>query len=202
MADPLPPDKADLIRELKRADPSLSAREIARRVGTTATTVLRHLTPKTPRTPRPSRPPRLSREPSGRFITKDPARYERMRAMYLANEKYTVISRELGVSLATIREHTRDLPRRGFQGVPKIMKPERCVIVEVFGEEGPYMIQPTGRMEFCSSSLAPERQWHMEAVDTRDGRIKMLPVADIAKWAQPVMNGPAIASQNILHDRA
>lgn len=201
MAEPLPPDKAALILAMKAADPGLSARAIARAVGTTASTVLRHLRglKKPAKRPRPPRPPR---EPSGRYITRDKARYERMRAMFLANEKYAVIAKELGVSVTTIREHTRDLPRRDLKGVFKTMKPERCVIIEVFGESGPYMVQPTGRMEFCSSALAPERQWHLEAVDTRDGRIKLLPVADISKWAQPVANGPAITSQKILHDRA
>ena len=68
---------------------------------------------------------------------------------------------------------------------------KRCVILATLDDPAPYLVQPTGRMEFCATGQAPERQWQIEVMDTRDGRLKMIAQADITKWALPLGSGYA-----------
>lgn len=101
----------------------------------------------------------------------------------------TGIAKAVKTSYSTVRKYTRDAPRRKERDMG--IRESRCVVVTILGEE-PVLMQPTGRMDYCSSYLGPERQWHFEALDTRDGRLKMLPMADIEKWVQPVNGAPPL----------
>lgn len=123
-----------------------------------------------------------------------------IRAAYTRGDRIAAIEALYSVSDGTIRRVTKGLPRRTKERDGVDMK--KCVLIEVHGEAGPYMVQPTGKMEFCTSALAVERQWHMEVVDARDGRIKLIPMAEIAVWAQPVQNAPSITSQKRVQHRA
>lgn len=115
----------------------------------------------------------------------------KLREMYIANEKIAVIAATIKCTEQTVRQHTKHLPRR-IRSKTLEVNMQRCVIITTLDEDKPYLVQPTGRMEFCSSALAPERQWQIEVVDTRDGRMKMIAQADIVTWKQPMHGAPPL----------
>ena len=115
----------------------------------------------------------------------------RLREMYVAGEKVAVIAASLKITEQTVRMHTQHLPRRIRRATLEVNM-QRCVIITTLDEATPYLVQPTGRMEFCSSAVAPERQWQLEVMDTRDGRLKMIAQADILTWKQPIHGAPPL----------
>lgn len=116
---------------------------------------------------------------------------EKLRQMYADGEKVAVIAATLKCTEQTVRMHTKHLPRRIRRKTLEV-NVQRCVIISTLDEETPYLVQPTGRMEFCSTGIAPERQWQIEVMDTRDARLKMIAMADILTWKQPLHGAPAL----------
>lgn len=114
-----------------------------------------------------------------------------LREMYIGSVKVAAIAAHIGCTQQTVRIYTKHLPRR-IRSKTLEVNMQRCVIVSTLDESVPYLVQPTGRMEFCSTAASPERQWQIELVDTRDGRLKMVALADILTWEQVIPGGPSI----------
>lgn len=123
-----------------------------------------------------------------------------IRAAYVRGDKISVIEAAYKVHEGTVRRVTQGLPRR--QKDRETVNMQKCVLIDLHGENSPYMVQPTGRMEFCTSSLALERQWHVEVVDARDGRIKLIPWIEIAAVVLPVADAPSVTAQKRLQQSA
>lgn len=115
----------------------------------------------------------------------------KLRDMYAEGVKVAAIAAALKCTEQTVRQHTKGLPRR-IRSKTLEVNMQRCVIISTLDEETPFLVQPTGRMEFCSTGVAPERQWQLEVMDTRDGRLKMIAYADILTWKQPIHGAPPL----------
>lgn len=179
------PEKAEKIRRMYADGQPLQ--EIIRKCRTSMATVRKVVKD----LPQRKRKPQLSEEQKAG-----------LRRMYVEGDKISVIAATFGISDWTVMAHTKGLPRRENRKSFIMVNMHRCVIVEIAGENNPYMVQPTGRLDYCTSALAPDRQWHMEVVDTRDGRIKHIPIADISRWATPLAGSPVGPIANNLQKTA
>lgn len=171
----------------------LTPAQIAERLGVPHETVL-HYSPRS--------------KPVRRYIQR--MRVLRLHARGLPHED---IARITGSHIATVRRWiaTNDVgkPRPDYaepgrvyriEEQEEMMKKGKSVLVEfdcpATGRRDTALVVPSGRFEWCASASDPERQWHFEALDMRDGVTKMFALADVRAWIPPATGAAAIPLKN------